>query len=400
MKYKNTIYWVDLNRFDKKPDKSTLIEMSKVLGRHGFKVNILTGYGVNKYYNSSSIFNIKYFKSCNRGWIFRISLLLNILTWLVKNGTKDCVYILHPNALFITPVLLLLGRNKVHLDIRTVPVEIHTVKDKVDKFIYWTIPMSLFSRAVKSHSYITESLKNAVVNEFRINEIPYCIWGSGVNTNMFYPVKTDSRSYDQFNLFYHGTVTENRGIMSVVNAIAQLDKKSNRQFRFIIVGDGSGLTHIKEKVERENLSHCIEIKGMLPYELILQEIIAADCCICPLPNRPEWNISSPLKIFEYMACAKPMIVTPIPAHKDILAKQKYVVWSEGDDSNSLINAIEDAYVHRMYLSEQAKAAPELVKKRYTWNYLGNQFSLHLSSYVCLESFNSTAVIESKKTEMI
>ena len=92
MKYKNTIYWVDLNRFDKKPDKSTLIEISKVLGRHGFKVNILTGYGVDKYYNSSSMFNIKYFKSCNRGWIFRISLLLNILIWLVKNGTKDSIY--------------------------------------------------------------------------------------------------------------------------------------------------------------------------------------------------------------------------------------------------------------------------------------------------------------------
>ena len=63
-----------------------------------------------------------------------------------------------------------------------------------------------------------------------------------MNTNIFYPVKTDSRLHDQFNIFYHGTVTENRGIMSVVNTIAQLDKISNRQFRFIIVGDGSDVT--------------------------------------------------------------------------------------------------------------------------------------------------------------
>ncbi len=59
----------------------------------------------------------------------------------------------------------------------------------------------------------------------------------------------------------------------------------------------------------------VQFRGFVPYEHVADEIAQADVCICPLPDRLEWNVSSPLKVFEYMACAKPMILTPIPAPK-------------------------------------------------------------------------------------
>ena len=364
MNNNKNVYWVDLNRFDLKPDKSTWLEMSDALNDQGYRVTILTGYGVEHFQSDTHNVTIKCFNSINQGWFFRVTLLINILIWLIKHTGNQGIVILHPSSLFMAPFLRIQGRTNIHLDVRTVPVEIHTLKDRVDKLIYWTLPMVLLAKLAKSHSFITEPLRYLVSNRFELNSIPHVIWESGVNTRLFTPhLQTPDK---HFTLLYHGTITENRGLSSVVSAIAKLDQQYPDIFKFVIIGDGVGLGSIREEVERQNIRHCIDIKGMLPYESIADEIKVVDCCICPLPNRIEWNISSPLKVFEYMATAKPMILTPIPAHKNVLDNQEYVVWTKGEAINDFVEAIKFAYIQRSRLQRAALKAPGFVRSRYDW----------------------------------
>ncbi len=77
-----------------------------------------------------------------------------------------------------------------------------------------------------------------------------------------------------------------------------------------------------------------------------KEIAKADCGIYPLPDRPEWNVSSPLKVFEYMACGKPIILTPIPAHKDVLGDEGFVIWTKSDKAVDIAEAIMYAMDNR------------------------------------------------------
>ncbi|MEE9376876.1 MAG: glycosyltransferase [Candidatus Lokiarchaeia archaeon] len=377
---KKIIYWVNLNRFDMQPDKSTYMEMAKFLNQDGFYVHILTGYKQNKYNSKSTLFSINYFRSLDIGCIFRLTLLLNIMLWLLINSSRDNIYLLHPNAMFIAPLLKIFGRNNIHLDIRTLPVDIHSLKEKFDYLIYWVFPITFFGKMAKSYSFITDLLREEVENEFNNKYSPYVIWESGVNTDLFTKELTNLPISNKFNIFYHGSITENRGISRVVDAMKCLPISYKKQMCFVIVGDGSGLNYIRNLVSQESMSEYIEIKGMIAYENIPREIAMADCCICPLPDRLEWNVSSPLKVFEYMASSKPIILTPIPAHKNVLANQKFILWTDGDSVEDYVNAIKKAFDNRQFLEKEAKIAPDIVRKKYDWLCQGKKFADHLHTY--------------------
>jgi glycosyltransferase involved in cell wall biosynthesis len=378
MSSEKVIYWVDLSRFNEKPDKSTYIEMAKSLNKRGFYVYLLTGYRHNKYNPKSTLFTINSFRALDIGWIFRISLLLNIILWLFRHASKNDIYLLHPNALFSVPLLKFFGRRNIHLDIRTIPVDVHNFKKKVDRLIYWTFPIFLFGNMIKSYSFITDLLRLEVEKEFRRKYSPYVIWESGVNTDLFTTELTPISHSNKFKLFYHGSVTEDRGIIRVVNAMKLLPIEYREKMCFIIVGDGPGLNDIRKLVDEESMTEYIKIKGMIPYENIPQEIALADCCICPLPARLEWNISSPLKVFEYMASSKPMILTPIPAHKNVLAGQKFVLWTPGDQVKDYVKAIKKAFDERDFLKNESKTALSIVRKKYDWLCQGKKLAGHLN----------------------
>ena len=104
-------------------------------------------------------------------------------------------------------------------------------------------------------------------------------------------------------------------------------------FEFLIVGDGPERPELEQLAKALGVETKVRFRGLIPYESVAAEIAKADVCICPLPDRLEWNVSSPLKVFEYMACAKPMILTPIPAHKDVLPASEFVVWTHGFESS-------------------------------------------------------------------
>ncbi len=378
MNSKKIIYWVDLSRFDEKPDKSTYIEMAKSLNQQGFYVHLLTGYRKDKYNPKSTLFTINYFKALDVGWIFRISLLLNIIFWLLRHASKNNIYLLHPNAIFSVPLLKFFGRINIHLDIRTIPVDVHSLKQKIDRLIYWVFPIFLFGNIIKSYSFITDLLRLEVEKEFKQKYRPYVIWESGVNTDLFMSELVSISHSNKFKLFYHGSITEDRGIIRVVKAMKLLPIEYREQMCFVIIGDGPGLNDIRKLVTKEHMTEYIEIKGMIPYENIPQEIAVADCCICPLPDRLEWNISSPLKVFEYMASSKPMILTPIPAHKNVLVGQKFVLWTSGDQVEDYVKTIKKAFDERTFLKKESKTAKDLVRKKYDWLCQGKKLADHLN----------------------
>lgn len=370
-------YWIDINRFDKKPNKSVLLEMVSALNDLGRHTEILTGYGDEKYQPQNNV-KLNYFDAINAGGLFRISLQLKILLWIITQGRKQDVYILPPSILYLSPMMWLFGRRNIHLDIRSFHVDIHSLKDRLGNLLFWTIPLRLFGKMPKGYSFITERLRLAVESDVSLGSTDYAIWQSGANVEHF-KVKNiqNKNSQEKFILFYHGTVSDNRGVYRVIQALAKVEASKRQNIQYVIVGSGPGYARLSTVVEEEGLEDNVLLKGRIPYEDIPLAIAEADCCICPLPALPEWDMSSPLKLMEYMASAKPMILTPIPAHKDVLDDQSFVVWSDGDSLDDLAKAITQAYDHRAEISVAAMGAPEIVSLNYEWRAQGKKLASYL-----------------------
>lgn len=371
------IIWLTPDRFDLKPNKSPWLEMSKALSRKYHKVTVLTSRSDPAYNFSEEGVNLAFVKSLDLPFIFRISVLINMFFWILRNSSPENIVILNQDSLLLFPFLKLIGLKKIHLDIRTIPVEIHSIKDRLDRLLYWKIPLRLFGLSPSSYSFITNSLKAQIEKEFGWHIADYTIWQSGVNTEMFFPgiQKEEGRNL-KIRLFYHGSISLNRGVDLVIKAMKEV-AETHKDVEFVIVGGGSVLVDLKKLTSDLDLEDVVIFKGFLPYENMASEIAKADICICPLTDRLEWHVSSPIKVFEYMACGKPMILTPILAHKDVAGGFPFVVWAEGYQPEDFAKAIDIAISELSTLKESAKDAAEIIKTQYEWRHQAEKLELHL-----------------------
>jgi glycosyltransferase involved in cell wall biosynthesis len=178
-------------------------------------------------------------------------------------------------------------------------------------------------------------------------------------------------------LFYHGTITEDRGVGHVIEAVGQLTGRYREAVTLTIVGDGPALQQMKALATKLNIGSKVRFTGLVAYEAVPDLIAQADCCICPLPDRPEWRVSSPLKVFEYMSCGKPIILTPIDAHKDVADGLGFVVWTDGYAIEDYRRAIERAYDSAERLYEAATDAPRFAREHFEWTIQGSRFAEYL-----------------------
>lgn len=372
------IYWIDLNRFDENISKAPRLEIAEALINENFSVTLLTGFRKEKYIPKSYNLKIKYFRSLNLKGCFKVSLHLAIFFWLLKNTVEDDIVFLSPGDLWMSIPLKKIKKCKIHLDFRTLPVEVNTGKNKLGHFLYWSLSLKTFIRQPDSFSFITELLKKSVEEEFKVTFNDYAYWQSAANINRFEIVrKTPAVSGDIFKLTYLGVITRSRGIDLVLRAIAKIHNEYQKNILFQIIGAGSFLPELKKLSTDLGINDRVIFEGYVPYESVPEKLKNTDCFICPLPERPEWNVSSPIKIFEYLACARPVILTPIIAHTNILNGEKFVVWTKDDSVQEFKNAIEFAFLNKNRLLADSETAPEYVRDKFGWEKQGQKLSRHL-----------------------
>ena len=361
------IFWLEPDLFDLKPNKSPWVEMSRGLNTHGYEVVIVTGYAKNPYRPPAADVEFDYVRCIRVPCLVRFSLLVSMFVRLIRAG-KDDIVIVSPSGLTIAPLLWTWGIRNIHLDVRTTPVAVHPLKGRAARLLYWRLPLGGLHGWARGVSFITARLKHSVEEEFRTSFDDCVIWESGVNSRAFRSAqRAEPRCNDRVRtIFYHGSIGRERGIDKVVEAIASLDANYRDRLRFVLVGAGGDLNRLKKVAEKYRLDDRIVFKGLMSYEEMPGEIARADICICPLPDKPEWNVSSPIKVFEYMASGKPMIVTPIPAHRAVLDGKDFVVWTKGYDAAAFREAIVYALDNAEMLATAATGAPEFVESRYDW----------------------------------
>lgn len=383
MQTQGRIIWLAPDRFDIKPDKSTWLEMAACLQQLGWTIYILTGSSGRKSPTDDYNGLVNWIRAVDRPFVFRISLLRGMARWLSQHARQDDVVLMNEDALWLVPHLRRLCVRFIHLDFRTLPVDSHRWKKRLDKLLFWQLALRRFGNRVDGYSFITERLRQAVETEFKLGAENYAIWASGVNLGRFSAKRRESQRDDGFRLLYHGSISSTRGLGLVIEALALGGLPAD--FEFVIVGDGPERIDLERQAAALGIQGLVRFRGFVPYEHVVDEISRADVCICPLPNRPEWNVSSPLKIFEYMACAKPMVLTRIPAHEDVLRDAPFVVWTEGFQPRDVHRAILWAIEHHSWLDGEARAAPEIVRSRYEWRVQANVLSSYLNKNAGFES---------------
>src|SRR5262249_46533951 len=107
---------------------------------------------------------------------------------------------------------------------------------------------------------------------------------------------------------YVGCMNYQDGLDILVEAAEYIKNKLNRtDVGFICVGGGPELPGLRQMVKDRGLGDTVHFTGRVPDAELLEALSTADVCVNP--DRPcEMNdISTMIKIMEYMALGKPIV---------------------------------------------------------------------------------------------
>lgn len=224
------------------------------------------------------------------------------------------------SAALTRSIVLLRRLGILHLklvhDIRTVPVK----EDRGKARRVYEGALDFARRHFDGVTTITEVLRDDVCSENGLPPAAIAVWSSGVNVHHFQPLSADDLRRDlglegKFIVFYHGSVNVNRGVIELAEAVQHLVDIPD--LRIMIVGGGDQWDTLRSIVREKRLDQ-VMLKPGIPYAQIPAWIALADLCVVPLPDHPWWRVSSPLKLMEYLAMGKPVLLTDMRAHHAVI----------------------------------------------------------------------------------
>ena len=373
------IYWIHSGRFDVKADKSTWLEMARGLTGKGMEVHLVTGFknrtGDFREYDIA----IHYLKSSRFPFLFRLFLMVHICVFLFKEAVSSDIIVVDLASLPCGALIKYLKGCPLHCDFRTPYVEKITLKRKLDYWFTWRMEARSLICFCDTYSFISEGLRRMLAKQLSLPPRNYIIWESAVNCDLFRP--RDGVAHEKFIVLYHGSICQERGLGRLIEAVKYLDLQTRQTMVLRFVGNGAFVPQLKKKVEELGLQATVEFKDLQPYERMPEEIAQADIGISPLPALDIWQVSSPLKVFEYFACGKPAILTPIAAHRSIVGEESFVIWTKGDDAKSFAEAIGRACRERKRLEEDGRQAREFVVKNHSWEIRVNKLFAFFSNHI-------------------
>jgi glycosyltransferase involved in cell wall biosynthesis len=110
-----------------------------------------------------------------------------------------------------------------------------------------------------------------------------------------------------FLVGYVGNMSVQDGLDILLDVAEHVKRSGRRDVFFTCVGGGTELNKLKKMVEDRDLSDTVHFSGRVSDEQLLEILSTADLCVNP--DRPSKmnDISTMIKIMEYMALGKPIV---------------------------------------------------------------------------------------------
>lgn len=285
------------------------------------------------------------------------------------------------SVLTILPMCLIskLKGTRFVLDIRSVPVELHGFKGFLQEF-WFSTSIIIAKRFFDAITTITPLMKADLIKKFRINKKAFGVWTSGVSIDLFNSKKNlEKGSYlrakhdllKKFVVFYHGAFSDTRGLIETVNAFVEVRRQEPNIVLFLL-GSGPAASLLQDLVKKESLQKNVIIHPPVNYADVPPYIAMADVCILPLPDYPHWRSQSPLKLLEYLAMEKTVILTDIPAHKMVIDEKSCGIFINSVSPHNIAEKILEVFKNKEKLLIWGKTGKKIIEEEYTWDKVAKQ----------------------------
>lgn len=187
------------------------------------------------------------------------------------------------------------------------------------------------------------------------------------NTTVIDPDRKEtSRKKGELRLIYTGLLTSLRGVDIVIKGVKKLKNDYNLDVKFDIIGVGVFTDWLKSLVRELHLEDDVIFHGWVEHRKVEQFIREADIGVLPLYNVSHYNVTLANKLFDYMACSKPVITSDVVSMARIVQESGCGLIYKDKNIDQFVKCVltlSDAQL-RNELGENGRKA---VKDKYNWN---------------------------------
>ena len=207
----------------------------------------------------------------------------------------------------------------------------------------------------------------------------------GVDTAIFSPgtrnpellARWDIGATDPVLLFM-GTIYRFSGLDRVIKDF-QTILSGHPKTKLMVVGWGEDEERLKRLALETGVSRNVVFTGLQPYSLLPDIIRSSDICINPFELNNITRDILPNKVFQYLACGKPLVATPLPGTKPFLSGE-----SDGVVYTPLENVagcLRDLLADAKRRDELGRNAAAAVQQRYDWRRIARQMVEMIQEFI-------------------
>jgi glycosyltransferase involved in cell wall biosynthesis len=297
-----------------------IIKMCESFSKLKHKVLLITSNASDKkvfnFYGVKVKFQIRKLKKYNKFPLGLKYYLFSLSSIIESLNFKPDIYI--TRNFFTSFLLTILGKKNI--------LELHhgiEIEGRIVRFIVKNLNFFNYKSLLMLVA-ITNSVKNYYQKKFLINTNKIIVAPSGTSIeNKFF--NNISKNKKRLNIGYFGSLYKSRGV-DLILKLSRMDREN----KYFIFGNLKNYKNIKNKYHQHNL----HLNDYLPYKSVPKNILKMDVLLMPYQEKivAAGNIgniidfTSPLKLFDYIACGKIIISSQVQVLEEILKEKKNVIF--------------------------------------------------------------------------
>jgi glycosyltransferase involved in cell wall biosynthesis len=224
---------------------------------------------------------------------------------------------------------------------------------------------------------VTQGIKEGIMKLYNVPGEKIVVIGNGANIDLFRPIDQEQAKKelkmdkDVNYVCFVGNIAPWQGIGYLVKAAPTILLQCPNT-RFLVVGDGSMKSECMQQAKELGIYDKFIFIGSVPYEKVPLYINASDICVAPFIIKRNMKIGlSPLKVFEYLACEKPIVSSEI-LNLEFIEQQNLGILVKPEDPGELAKAVIKLLKDDNLREEMGKNGRKYVVKNHSWEAIGRK----------------------------
>ena len=157
--------------------------------------------------------------------------------------------------------------------------------------------------------------------------------GPELDTFKLVPLNPALKHGKSYLVGYVGTMSIQEGLDILLDVALHIKNLGRNDVHFTCVGGGPGLASLRKMVQEKCLEDMVNFTGRIPDKQLLDVLSTADICVNPDKPCEMNDISTMIKIMEYMALGKPIVQFNLKEGR--YSAQEASLYSDNENGNRI-----------------------------------------------------------------